>query len=118
MLNYCPVRSAPDGLALIIINTGYLYPKTHLFFMPVRVICFNQEGCIGCEEQVPINHEVQNILGIEIEVINAVKNPEYISKYGLKVTPTIVIIDDDELKEKMEGVVHRETLEETIKKYL
>ncbi|HDR73444.1 MAG TPA: thioredoxin [Methanoculleus sp.] len=86
--------------------------------MAVKVICFNQEGCMGCEEQIPINQEVETSLGIEIEEIDAVHNPEYIKTFGLRVTPTIVILEDDEVKERFEGVVHREELESAIKKYL
>ena len=44
--------------------------------MAIRVICFYQEGCMGCEEQAPILREVERDLGIEIEEIDAVKNPE------------------------------------------
>jgi thioredoxin 1 len=86
--------------------------------MAVKVICFNQEGCMGCEEQAPINKEVEKSLDIEIEEIDAVKNPEYIQQFGLRVTPTIVILQDDELKDRFEGVIHREELESAIKKYL
>jgi thioredoxin 1 len=86
--------------------------------MALRVICFNQEGCMGCEEQAPINREVSMALGIEIEEFDAVKNPQYIKQYNLHVTPTILILDDGEIKERFEGVVHREELEGSIGKYL
>ncbi|MCX6689802.1 MAG: thioredoxin family protein [Methanoregula sp.] len=85
--------------------------------MAVRVICFFQPGCMGCMEQTPINLEVGKVLNIEIEEIDAVKNPQYIKEYQLKVTPTIVVIKDGEVKERLEGVVHREQLESTLKKY-
>jgi len=86
--------------------------------MAVRVICFFQPGCMGCMEQTPINLEVGKILKLEIEEIDAVKNPQYIQEFHLKVTPTIVIIRDGEVKERFEGVVQREQLESTLKKYL
>lgn len=73
---------------------------------------------MGCEEQAPINQEVSKALSIEIEEIDAVKNPEYIKQFGLRVTPTIIILDGEDVKERYEGVVHREELEEAIKKYL
>jgi len=83
--------------------------------MSLRVICFYQEGCLGCEEQSPINKEVSNALGIEIEEIDAVKNPEMIKEYNLRVTPTIIILADGDEKERFEGVIHREGLEDAIK---
>jgi thioredoxin 1 len=69
-------------------------------------------------EQTPINSEVGKALNVEIEEIDAVKNPQYIKEYQLKVTPTIVTVKDGVVKERLEGVVHREQLESTLKKYL
>lgn len=86
--------------------------------MAIRVICFYQEGCMGCEEQAPILREVERDLGIEIEEIDAVKNPEYIKMYSLRVTPTTIVLDGDEVLERMEGLVHREDLEAAIRRHL
>ena len=73
---------------------------------------------MGCMEQTPINTEVGKALNLNIEEVDAVKNPQYIKEYQLKVTPTIVVVKDGEVKERLEGVVHREQLEITLKKYL
>jgi thioredoxin 1 len=86
--------------------------------MAVRVICFYQPGCMGCMEQTPINREVEKNLALKIEETDAVKHPELIRLYGLKVTPTIVILDNDVVRERLEGVVHAEQLEAILKKYL
>ncbi|MDI6866360.1 thioredoxin family protein [Methanoculleus sp.] len=86
--------------------------------MVIRVICFYQEGCMGCEEQTPILREVEKDLGIEIEEIDAVKNPEYIRTYNLRVTPTILVVADGGVKERMEGLVHREDLEAAIRRHM
>jgi thioredoxin 1 len=69
-------------------------------------------------EQVPINAEVAKNLGVPIEEIDAVKNPEYIRQYQLKATPTIIALVDGEVMERFEGVVHVEQLESALKKYL
>jgi len=73
---------------------------------------------MGCMEQTPINREVEKTLNIPIEEIDAVKNPDLIKEFGLKVTPTIVILRDGILKERFEGVVHTEQLMGAMKKYL
>jgi thioredoxin 1 len=86
--------------------------------MAVSVICFYQPGCMGCMEQTPINNEVAQSLHLKIDEIDAIKNPQYIKQYSLKVTPTIIIVRDGAEKERFEGVVHREQLEEAIKKHL
>jgi thioredoxin 1 len=86
-------------------------------FMAVRVMCFYQPGCMGCMEQTPINTEVAKTLNLIIEEIDAIKNPQYIKEFQLKVTPTIVILKDGILVERFEGVVHTEQLKAAIKKY-
>lgn len=86
--------------------------------MAIKVISFYQEGCMGCEEQTPILREVGKDLRIDIEEIDAVKNPEYIKEYDLRVTPTTLILEDGKIRERMVGLVHREELEAAIRRYL
>ena len=87
-------------------------------FMAVRVICFYQPGCMGCMEQTPINTEVAKALNIIIEEIDAIKNQHFIKEFGLKVTPTIIILRDATVLERFEGFVHAEQLTGALKKYL
>ena len=86
--------------------------------MTLRVLCFFQPGCMGCMEQAPINAEVAKNLGIPIEEIDAMKNPEYIREYQLKATPTILVLADGVEKERFEGVVHVEQLDAALRQYL
>ena len=86
--------------------------------MAVRILCFFQPGCMGCMEQEPINREVEKDLRIKIEEVDAVENPQYVKEYHLKVTPTIILLQDGIVRERFEGVVHQEQLVETLKKYL
>jgi thioredoxin 1 len=86
--------------------------------MAIKVISFYQEGCMGCEEQTPILREVGKDLRIDIEEIDAVKNPEYIKMYSLRVTPTTLVLEGDEVRERIEGLVHREDLEAAIRRHL
>ena len=86
--------------------------------MLLKVVSYTQEGCMACTEQSPINREVEKNLSITIEEIDAMKNPSSIKEYQLRVTPTTLIIRDGVVKERFEGVVHREQLEEAIRKYL
>jgi thioredoxin 1 len=84
----------------------------------LRIISFFQEGCMACDEQEPINKEVEKSLNIQIESINPLKNRSCIEEYQLRVTPTIVILSDGKMVERFEGVVHREQLEEAIQRHL
>jgi thioredoxin 1 len=87
-------------------------------FMAVRVICFYQPGCMGCMEQTPINAEVAKVLNIPIEEIDALQNKHVIKEFGLKVTPTIIILREATVLERFEGVTQTEQLTAAIKKYL
>ena len=86
--------------------------------MAIKVISFYQEGCMGGEEQTPILREVEKDLRSEIEEIDAVKNPEYIKTYNLRATPTTLVLEGGEVRERMEGLVHREDLEAAIRRHL
>jgi thioredoxin 1 len=86
--------------------------------MAVRVLSFYQEGCMGCLEQEPINRDVASAVSVPIESIDAKAEPEYIRRCGLKVTPTTIILVDDAVVEKVEGVLHREEFIDLLKKYL
>ena len=85
--------------------------------MALRVILFFQEGCMACHEQEPILAGVEADLGLQAERINPLKERAFIREYGLKVTPTILLIKDGKVVERFEEVVHREQLEESITKY-
>jgi thioredoxin 1 len=84
----------------------------------LQVITFFQEGCMACQEQDPINREVESALRIHIEAINPMKERKYIDQYNLRVTPTTVIIKDGKIGGRFEGVVHREQLEDAIRNLL
>jgi thioredoxin 1 len=86
--------------------------------MALRILCFFQPGCMGCMEQEPINAEVSRALKIKIEEIDAVKNPQYVREFQLKATPTILVLKDEKIVERFEGVVHAEQFEAAVKKYL
>jgi len=86
--------------------------------MGVAVLCFDQEGCMGCVEQSPINRQVEKALNIQFQEIDAVKNPRFVAQYHLRVTPTIIILLNGEEKKRFEGLVHREELEAALREYL
>jgi thioredoxin 1 len=86
--------------------------------MGVAILCFQQEGCMGCSEQAPINREVEKELKIRIEEIDVMKNPRFVTRFHLRVTPTTIILENGEERKRFEGLVHREELEAAICMYL
>jgi thioredoxin-like negative regulator of GroEL len=73
---------------------------------------------MGCAEQSPINRQVEKDLHVEIQEIDAVKNPRFVAQYHLRVTPTIIILENGVEKKRFEGLVHTDELETEIQKYL
>ncbi|MDD1668936.1 MAG: thioredoxin family protein [Methanomicrobiales archaeon] len=86
--------------------------------MGVAVLCFDQEGCMGCAEQSPINRQVEKELHIRIQEIDVVKNPRFVGQYKLRVTPTIVILENGVERKRFEGLVHSEELGGAVRQYL
>lgn len=86
--------------------------------MSLEILCFHQDGCPGCDEQRDINLEIEEKLGVVIKDIDAVRTEGVIQKYGLRVTPTILVLVNGTEKERMEGITPGTVLEEKIKKYV
>lgn len=84
--------------------------------MTTRILYFFQEGCMACHEQEPILTEVESAMNLHAERINPLRDRSYISRYRLSVTPTIVIERDGQEVARFEGLVHREQLEDAIRK--
>lgn len=72
---------------------------------------------MACHEQDPILGEVEAVLHLHAERINPLKTRSYLSEYGLSVTPTILLVRDGTVVCRFEGVVHREQLEDAIRKF-
>ena len=86
--------------------------------MSVEILCFHQDACFGCDEQRTINHEIEEKQEITVTYVDAVKTDGVIKKYGLRVTPTILVLVNGTEKERLEGITPGPVLEEILKKYL
>jgi thioredoxin-like negative regulator of GroEL len=73
---------------------------------------------MGCSEQEPINREVEKDLKIRIQKIDVMREPRFVSQYRLRVTPTMIILQNGEERRRFEGLVHTDELEAEIRKYL
>jgi thioredoxin 1 len=73
---------------------------------------------MGCSEQAPINRGVEKDLRIRIEEIDVMKNPRFVTRFHLRVTPTTIILQNGEEKKRFEGLVHSEELEAAVRMYL
>jgi len=84
--------------------------------MAIRILYFFQEGCMACHEQEPILAEVESVLGLRAERINPLRERSYIQAFRLSVTPTIIIEQDGREVSRFEGLVHREELEDAVRR--
>ena len=73
---------------------------------------------MGCSEQEPINREVEKDLKIRIQKIDVTREPRFVSQYRLRVTPTMILLENGEERRRFEGLVHTDELEAEIRKYL
>ena len=78
---------------------------------------FLPAGVYGLHGVDPDQPGSRKKLSFKIEELDAVKHLELIRQYGLIVTPTILILNNDLVQERFEGVVHAEPLEAVLKKY-
>lgn len=85
--------------------------------MVLRVIYFFQDGCMACHEQEPILEEVERNCHFTADRINPLKKRAVIKEFRLSVTPTILMLNDGAEVKRFEGLVHREPLEEAIRRF-
>lgn len=84
--------------------------------MSLRVVYFFQDGCMACHEQEPILEEVERTCNLAAERINPLRNRSIIREFRLSVTPTIIILKDGTEVKRFEGLVHREQLEDAVRR--
>jgi glutaredoxin len=86
--------------------------------MGVQIYLFSQEGCPGCKEQKSFLEEISIRLHIPVNEFDITKRPEYVRKYHLTITPTLLILVNGQEKMRFERIVSRGDLEKTLERYL
>ena len=84
--------------------------------MSTKVMRFTAEGCIPCEQYLPIFIKVmKDFPDVEVQSfdIKTDDGVETANEYGIRGTPTTIIFKDDEYKIKV-GVVPEEDLREAL----
>ncbi len=71
---------------------------------------------MACREQEPILEEVERNCNLAAERINPLRNRSIIREFRLSVTPTIIILKDGTEVKRFEGLVHREQLEDAVRR--
>lgn len=82
----------------------------------VKVLDFYASWCYPCKVLSPILDEIEKELNIDIEKINVEDNDEYVEYYDIKSVPTLILIKDGIVEDRINGLVPKEKLVEWIKK--
>ncbi|MBN1194377.1 MAG: thioredoxin family protein [Methanomicrobiaceae archaeon] len=76
---------------------------------------FSATWCGPCKRQGPILEEVKTRMGDSVEIreldVDEAENREMTKKCQIRVVPTLVILKDGEVKQRLEGVTGADELE-------
>ena len=82
----------------------------------MRLIKFGADWCTHCKEQDII---LQKFDAMPVEVIDCDNDTDDLcGKYGIRSIPTILLIDNDEVVERFNGVATLDELNDKIKPHL
>ena len=81
------------------------------------LIDFYADWCGPCQMQSPIVDEIsnENIDGIKVGKINVDNSPELAEKYGIMSIPTLIVIQNGEVKKQFVGLTSKAELLEALK---
>lgn len=80
---------------------------------------FYSDGCLGCKQISPVLGDMEDIYEEQIKIVkvNAMFSTGLKENYHVTKYPTILFFQDGKEQERLEGIVSREVLEDTLKKY-
>ena len=82
----------------------------------MKMMDFYADWCGPCQMLKPVIGEIEKEHPeLEIEAINIDDQPEVAEKFGVMSIPTLVIVDNDKIKETLVGVKSKAEIERAIK---
>ncbi len=84
------------------------------------LVDFFAEWCGPCKMQAPIIDELTEEMGEKVGVgkVDIEESQELASKYNVMSVPTLIVFKDGEAKETMTGMRDKDSLKESLEKYL
>ncbi len=83
------------------------------------VVDFYGETCGPCKILAPILEKIESELPfINVIKVNTTAYPEYSKEYEITAVPTILFVNDGEIKERQLGVMSESQLKEKIAQYM
>lgn len=84
----------------------------------IKLLDFYADWCLPCKKLEPTIKDIEHTIDyVTIEKIDVDTDDERIEQYAIRSVPTILILKDDKLVDKLVGVVSKVKLMETINKY-
>ena len=84
----------------------------------MELLVFTAEWCGPCKKMKPIIDNLANKFGITVEKLDVENSDEAVEFYSIKSIPTIVVVKDGVILEKISGYMPSEVLENKLKMYL
>lgn len=85
--------------------------------MELKILDFFASWCGPCKTMASILEEVEKETGIKVQKINVDEEDEHTEQYGIRNIPTLIFIKNDEVIDKIVGVVKKEILINKINEY-
>lgn len=83
----------------------------------IKIVDFYADWCYPCKMLAPILEDIEQSLDyVKVEKVNVEQTDESTEKYGIKNIPTLLIFKDDELVDKIVGLVPQEKILKVIEK--
>lgn len=85
----------------------------------LTLIAFENDWCAQCYTQRPVIKSIQQKFAadLDVRVINADENPVLTAKYGIYSAPSIVLIKDGQVVEKVLRFINEQQLAAIIRYY-
>lgn len=84
----------------------------------IKILDFYADWCNPCKQLSPILEEIERTLDyVTIQKINVEEDIEAANSYGIRNIPTLLILKDDNLVDKIIGMVPKEKILNTINKW-
>lgn len=82
-----------------------------------KVLYFTATWCAPCRAMKPVFEECIKDFDIESNYVDIEEYPDMVSKYNIRSVPTIIVLNNDEVLETLNGVMPKNKLLEVLKKY-
>lgn len=84
----------------------------------IKILVFTSKTCTHCHRLIKMLEEkgVLEQIGADMRIVDINDNLQLVGKYDITAVPTTVILDGDELKNKIVGNISKNMLEAAIRR--